>query len=259
MQRFVIALALLLSASTVGYAQVKPTRLGAIDFPDGSSIGVSAAGRARLRYHLGNNRLEVSLNGAAYTALNGGGSSSTMQDIYNNSTNPVRIIEDNTRSKLILRANSNGDAPLVFEHSSGTQTAYMTALGVLVSNGLLVQGDATARHYVGSSSTPTCAVGGALGTGSPSCSISGTDGAYEVTVTTGSSGAGTGTMVTVTSSAAWSAVAHCVMTPTTSGSGTALYAVYYDRAGSSTTTQVWGTANALSNGSTYKFDVLCIQ
>jgi hypothetical protein len=116
-----------------------------------------------------------------------------------------------------------------------------------------------ARHLVGNGNTPTCTVGAALGTGSPSCSVAGTDGAYEVTVTTGSSGAGTGTMVTVTSSGAWGATAHCVMTPTTSGSGTALYAVYYDRAGSSPTTQVWGTANALATGSTYKFEVLCIQ
>jgi hypothetical protein len=75
MQKIVVALALLLAASTVSYAQVKPTRIGAVDFPDGSAIGVSAAGRARLRYHLANNRLEVSLNGAAYAALGGGGGS----------------------------------------------------------------------------------------------------------------------------------------------------------------------------------------
>jgi hypothetical protein len=76
MQKIVVALALLLAASTASYAQPKPTKINTVEFSDGASVAVSGANKARLRYHLGNNRLEVSLNGAAYAALSGGGGGS---------------------------------------------------------------------------------------------------------------------------------------------------------------------------------------
>jgi hypothetical protein len=149
MQKIVVALALLLAASMVSYAQVKPTKINTIEFSDGASVAVSGANKARLRYHLGNNRLEVSLNGAAYAALGVGGGSSTVQDVYDASSNPVRITQDNTRDGLILRANSDGNSPLAIESNGGSNVAHFDADGSLetpalystltVSNSLLIE------------------------------------------------------------------------------------------------------------------------
>lgn len=68
----------------------------------------------------------------------GTGGLTLLQDAYNNSTNPVRVIEDNSRGSVILRANGNSDNPLTIENSVGTAVASVSASGVMSS--------ATARH-----------------------------------------------------------------------------------------------------------------
>lgn len=45
----------------------------ALEFPEGGSAGLSPAGRARLRYNPGTGQLELSTDGAVYTALATGG------------------------------------------------------------------------------------------------------------------------------------------------------------------------------------------
>lgn len=137
MQKIVVALALLLAASTVSYAQVKPTKINTVEFSDGASVAVSGANKARLRYHLGNNRLEVSYNGGAYAALGGGGGGGTLQDAYDASASPVRITESNANGALILRANAAAVSPLFIENNAGATRFEFAASGSLTMSDYL--------------------------------------------------------------------------------------------------------------------------
>jgi hypothetical protein len=85
----------------------------------------------------------------SYSAGGGGG---TLQGAYDGSSSPVRIVEDNTRGSLILRANPAGNSPLRIEDNAGNVGAWFDADGSLrtgaiysdiaVSNSLLIEGGA---------------------------------------------------------------------------------------------------------------------
>lgn len=53
------------------------------------------------------------------------------QETYNFSFSPVRIIEDDTRGSIFVRANSGGDDIFIFENSSGDQILSITANGAI--------------------------------------------------------------------------------------------------------------------------------
>lgn len=123
-----LILVTLLSGS-LALAQSAPTRVSGIDFPDGSSFAVGPANKARLRYHLGNNRLEVSLNGAAYTALTGGGGGScTLVNCYGAGASQTdsTIGLDSTRLGIRIRDNATPISGSLFQvQSSGGTTTYL--------------------------------------------------------------------------------------------------------------------------------------
>lgn len=86
-------------AQTSGPLNVGP----GIQFNDGASLAVSQTGKARVRYHLGNNRLEMSLNGGGWVAMGGGGGGgSTLNAAYAAGSSPAdsTLHLDNTRGGL---------------------------------------------------------------------------------------------------------------------------------------------------------------
>lgn len=81
LSHFIVACAL---ASAAHAQTTGPLNVGnGIQFSDGANLAVSPTGKARVRYHLGLNRLEMSLNGSGWTAVGGGGGGgSTLNAAY---------------------------------------------------------------------------------------------------------------------------------------------------------------------------------
>jgi hypothetical protein len=117
------------------------------------------------------------------------------------------------------------------------------------------------KHPGGGGNTPTCAVGSAAGTGA-TCSVSGRDAAFEITINTGT-GCPTGTddIVTVTYSSAWDIVPFSTISPSNPAGAISGYRTFIDRGGGSTTTVVLYTpfGVGLTDSSTYKYVVHSYQ
>jgi hypothetical protein len=118
------------------------------------------------------------------------------------------------------------------------------------------------KHFVGSGTTPTCAVGNAtvVGTGA-TCSVTGNDSFGEVTLNAGTGMAGTGNLVTLTFSSTYAAAPACVTVPSTSttadlfaGNGQA-GAMYVGT--SATTFTIFNTDATIPPNATYKWMYHC--
>ena len=73
----------------------------------------------------------------------GGGGSGSLQNAYDNSSNPVTITEDNTLGALFIKANSNGDSPLGIKNNAGSLVAHFDADGALETRYLYTTSTAT--------------------------------------------------------------------------------------------------------------------
>ncbi|HSX02359.1 MAG TPA: hypothetical protein VLI05_03535 [Candidatus Saccharimonadia bacterium] len=141
----------------------------------------------------------------------------------------------------IAQFNSGGAGSLIYSASS-----VLTLTGTLTVNG----------HVVTAGSAPGIAAGAAACTG-PTVSLSGTDTAGLITITTGSSCGATGKLATITFANAFGAAPRVVLTPAEANAAGLRY--YYDSATTSTTSFDLDTATAPANTTTYKFSYQVLQ
>lgn len=111
-----------------------------------------------------------------------------------------------------------------------------------------------AGHVGGSGSAPSCAVGGAAGAGA-TCSVSGNDSFFELTVETGTSTSAFGTFATVTFATAYVNPV-CVASPSSAASANFVGA-FVNTAGASVVMEFLGFGADPDEGASYKWMVFC--
>lgn len=135
------------------------------------------------------------------------------------------------------------------------------AFGVLSGNSNFV-GNVNMFHLIGTSTAPTIAAGTGAGT-TPTVSITGTDLAGYISVTTGTVPTLSATVVTITFNAAYGAAPRAViLTPANSNTAllTGVTQVFVDQAGITTTTfAITAGTTALTGSTAYKFYYTVIQ
>jgi hypothetical protein len=231
MARLTIALVLLVS-SLANAQTTGALKLGrGIQLTDGSSLAVAPANQARLRYHLGNARLEYSVSGGAWSAFSGGGggyaliknggSSLTARttlhcdgtlivcsdDAGNSETDITLGSTVVTESSTDTLTNKTLTAPVLSGTATGTYTLGGTptiGADTTLSAGVDINGsstsDITMRSFKPSSAAPSISAGAFLGTTPTGLALSTGSNAHagEITWTQGTSSPTSGDYFTVT-------------------------------------------------------------
>lgn len=158
----------------------------------------------------------------------------------------------NTTSAFVVQ-NADGDELL----RADTAGMKLTVRELEVSYDLSVGGDLTVGgHVITAGSTPSIAAQAAACT-SPTVSISGTDTAGSVTITTGTGCAAPGDLVTTTFASAFAVAPRVVLTPA-NGNSAALNA-YIDDASLTTGSFRIGVVNVPSDATMYKWNYYALQ
>lgn len=120
-KRIVIVLGALTLSGCIGVALAAGSGLksGWLQLvPNATWLGGS--GKAGIYYDSDNNTFKGhKLDNSEISFGSGGGGASDLQGVYDGTSNPARVTEDNTIGSMIFKANGNNDAPLKIENSSG--------------------------------------------------------------------------------------------------------------------------------------------
>ena len=120
-----------------------------------------------------------------------------------------------------------------------------------------VVGPARVGHLVGGSNTPTVVLGTGAGTAPTSTAVSGTDLGMQLSFTAGSSPAANAIIATITFGNSFGALPHCVFSAA-NASASNFYQVWISSASDDTITLNSGSG-VLSAGSTYVWNIMCVQ
>lgn len=189
--------------------------------------------------------------GGDTTDATGGITFGTDTNLYRGAANQLK-----TDDNLLVRTGTNSTTAFQIQNASGTPllTADTTNMTISVQ-ALAVTGNLTVNgHLITGGSTPSTAVNANAGVGA-TCTVSGTDTAGTITVTTGSSGVVAGTQCTVSFSSSFGAAPRVVVGPSNSAAGP------LDPYIGSTATNNFtvGVGTAGSTTTAYKFDYVAAQ
>lgn len=192
--------------------------------------------------------------------VSGGPGSSSM--LFSASRNLVfgTTYNDNGNGKIQLASSTSAAAGIAFgnDTSGGQCSIYRSAANTLSSPAAswVFSGTVTCSHHIGGGSAPTIAAGSGAGT-SPTVSISGTDSAGQITITSGTLPSVSAVIATVTFSVAYGAAPYVVLWPSNAAASILNFLPYV---GSTTTTF---TVNAgtvgLAGATTYTYNYLISQ
>ena len=157
--------------------------------------------------------LLVSNGGSApITSVSGSGSSWYNSIIYNNGSSTYFLSSSvQTTQAAANTATFNALRPFSWNLANGAVSVDGTGSGTTFG-GAISSPSAQHNHLVGGGSAPTISVGTGAGT-SPTVSISGTDLAFKITLTTGTLPTASATVCTVTFNTAYTASPHPHLTP----------------------------------------------
>ena len=113
-------------------------------------------------------------------------------------------------------------------------------------------------HIVGNSTAPSITAGASAGT-SPTVSVTGTDLAFSITITTGTSPTASGVIATVTFNTAYGSAPKKHVTPTNVAAASLSGASMVYPTSTTTTFVLNANTTALAASTTYTFDVICVQ
>ena len=226
---------------------------------------------------LGNNVLGANTTGSYLTAVGyqTGGTGTYTNTTGNNNTwlgafsGPGTTTQLSNATAIGYGATNLNSNEMVLGNSSLTSVttaAAITAGGGFIGHASLdlpltggtLSGSLSVPHIVGNSTPPSITAGASAGT-SPTVSVTGTDLAFSITITTGTSPAASGVIATVTFNTAYGSSPKKHVTPTNASAASLSGANMVYPTSTTTTFVLNANTTALSASTTYTFDVICVQ